>query len=241
MKKMVLFLMLSLLLCACAAPEQAQTELPTVTEEKVVFCEEAPEQAQTYALEQFYSFFPYSSSVENNWCGAVDNLDEYNYPDVAKAFPGGLLRKYEYGPGKYCNYSVYNVQEGGRFYVFWDTVRGAVEPAYKEALPEMWSATMLYVPALKSYSDFESLENGVSTGADVTAIDPGGQFVFTLDRGIPSWHLLEDGSMLEILYTMPEDCGCNYARDKLIVSSKELIAAEDAWCALAHIDPEDLP
>ena len=217
------------------------TEVTTEPEKqmKISFYESDLASAEliSYPLEQLRSYFPYSSSVENNWCGAVENLDDYNYEKITAAFPSGALRVY--GTDEKCYYTVYKVQEGGWFYVFWDAVRAAV-PAESE-LPKPWSSTMLYVSELKSYEDFAALEIGVSTGTDVTKIDPAGQFVFTLSNRTPSWHLLADGSVLEIEYTVPEECGCSYTRDKWVISGITRFAAGEVPCALSRINPADLP
>ena len=217
------------------------TEAVTEPKSEISFYEGDLEDAAltSYPLEQLRSCFPYSSSVENNWCGATENLDDYNYMEITDAFPGGVLRAYNYSADEVCYYTVYKVQEGGWFYVFWDTVR-AVVPADAE-LPKMWTSTMLYVPELKDYEDFADLEIGVSTGADVTKIDPAGQFMFALSSRTPSWHLLSDGSVLEIVYTVPEECGCNYTRDKWVVSGITKFTAAEMPCALSKINPADLP
>ena len=242
MKRVVLFLAIVLLLCGCAATQVTEETVSVEIKQQISFYEGdlQEEKLTSYSLEKLQEFFPYSSAVENTWCGAADQFDTYNYPDVEKAFPGGVLRKYEYTTGKFCKYSVYKVDEGGRFYIFWDTIRGSVQPGFEE-LPELWSSTMLYVPELKSRSDFDSIQNGVSTGADVTAIDPGAQFIFTLSSRTPSWHLLEDGSVLEIQYEIPEDCGCNYTRQKLVVTEIIQYAPGEMSCALSQIDPTDMP
>ena len=240
MKRWIWLVLASVLLCGCAPAQQPATE-QTQPVSLVEFYDGSLESAPltAYPLSQLQEYFPYSSAVENNWCGAVNGVEEYNYPDVVKDFPGGVLRQYAYEPGVVCKYSVYKVAEGGWFFIFWDTVRGTAEPGY-EALTEMWSSTMLYVPGLKSRSDFDGLELGVSTGANVTAIDPAAEFILTIPNKVPSRHLLSDGSVLEITYQMPDDCGCNYTRHDLVVTQIIQYEPGELTCALSKINPDDL-
>ena len=244
MKRMLWLVTLMILLCGCAA-EQTPEELTDAETQPVyqpAFYEGALENAEleAYPLDVLQEYFPYSSAVENQWDGVITDLAEYNYFDVMKDLPGGVLRQYAYGEADICRYTVYKVAEGGYFFVFWDAIRINAKTQQRLPWEEMWSANMLYVPQLKSRSDFDALEVGVSTGADVTDIDPSGQFVLASGKGSLSWHLLDDGSYLEILYDMA-DCGCTYTRDSLTISSMIRYDGAENPCMLARINPDDLP
>lgn len=244
MRRLIWLFLAMLLLCGCSAeqaPEEV-TEAATISVYQPPFYEGALEHAplEVYPLEVLQEYFPYSSAVENQWDGVITDLAAYNYFDVTQDLPGGVLRQYTDGEGKTCRYTVYKVAEGGYFYVFWDALR--INAKLRQQLPweEAWSGNMLYVPQLRSKSDFDTLQVGVSTGADVTDIDPAGEFAFAGNKGYPSRHLLEDGSYIEILYEMA-DCGCTYTRDLLTVSSIICYDGAENPCLLAAIDPEDLP
>ncbi len=252
------FLIFPLLMCGCNknTPTQENTAVNTTAEivsvpieEDVaaLYCEGPLEDflTESYSIQELYAYFgPYTTVAENDWAG-IPYQELYDYENVITAFPGGCLRRYattnhlgEY----YMVYSVFKVQEGGYFYVFW----GSHLTGYDKGMGQKWlnslsASDMLYVDRLKTLDDFSPLEIGVSTGEDVGQLDPAAQFQFGMGRGIASWHLLDDGSILEIMYAANDDFYANRSRKRIYVESMEIVPLEHSGSLLARCNPADLP
>lgn len=247
---------IALLLCACSNPSSTPTNKSQTTPQETTASVTQPEESPfyegnladfkftTYALKQLQDYLgPYCTVAENFWSGAVVYKGTYEYNLVNAALPGSCLRKYtDENTDYYWVYSVYDVADGGYFYIIW----GGFEKNYPPEDYETWLSNssancMVHVTELKSMEDFSSIETGVSTAEDVVNIDSASFFDFGLGRGTPSWHLLKDGSVLEILYDATEAFHENHQRSELIVKSMAIEERKHTHCMLAYVNPEDLP
>lgn len=255
-KLMIITISIMLLFCSCTSVEStnvqqystdslAETVETTQPEEKTLFSDAPLEELllTSYSIEDLQAYFgPYCTTAENSWANIVTDLSVYNYCNVIKTFSNGCLRAFanEENSSIYV-YSVFKVEEGGYFYVIWGGYLKEDESSIDQKwINELSACFMLYVTSLKSISDFDSIEIGVSTAEDVVMIDPAAQFHFGMGRGLPSWHLLEDGSVLEILYSRDKFYE-THSRGDLLVESIEIVERKTTGCCLAYINPDDLP
>lgn len=239
-----------LLCCACAAtPRETSSTEPSTeqtepTEAFPVTTEPLEELlTESYTLEQLQEYFgPYSTSAENDWAGIDTDKSRYGYYAVAAAFPGGCLRSMEHEDPDWTNYySVFKVTEGGYYYVFWNAIAAGLDYTGTGELEDRVAGDMLYVTSLKSIEDFAAIEPGVSTATDVAKLDTASEFCFGMGRGIASWHLLNDGSVVEIMYSATDSWYETHSRSDLIVKSIEIFKTETTRSLLVKIDPNDLP
>lgn len=112
-------------------------------------------------------------------------------------------------------YTVFPVEEGGEFFVFWELCKSESDP-----LPFYY----IYIPELKSIEDFAALQIGTSSAQDVADISSAieihfDSIGFNLKRA-NSYTLLSDGTLLQIQYEYQNECN---TRDDLIVESIEQV------------------
>ena len=248
-----LLVIVNIFCCSCSLNRQESNIDPSVSNDASqnlandsIVISTAPVETcltNTYTIEQLQSYFgPYCTISENSWAGVVSDLGVYNFKNVHATFPHSCLRQYADEKGEYYFvYSIYKVAEGGYYYVFWGGYRKESNVDINSWMLESKACLMLYVTELKSLDDFSSIEVGKSTATDVINIDSAGSFDFGMGRGTPSWHVLNDGSILEILYTLNDDFFKTHKRDDMIVKSIEIVDRSTTRCYLAYVDPDDLP
>ena len=95
-----------------------------------------------------------------------------------------------------------------------------------------------YISSMKKAGDFDSLKEKFSTAEDVAKIDPAFELTFLLSSKTPSYSLLEDGTIMEICYSMKDGL---VSRSDLIVESKKVISKEKCPAKLASVLSTDLP
>lgn len=250
------FVVVVLLLCACSNHSaQSASVNPTETQEatkSIIQNEDSPfyegnledYNFTTYPLKQLQEYLgPYCTIAENFWSGAVIYKGTYDFNLVNAALPGSCLRQYtDENSDVYTVYSVYDVTEGGYFYIVWGGYEKDNPPDdYETWLTNSSANCMVHVTELKNMEDFSAIEIGVSTAEDVVNLDSASYFDFGMGRGTPSWHLLKDGSVLEILYALNESFNENHQRSEMIVKSMKIEDRKHTHCMLAYINPDDLP
>ena len=187
---------------------------------------------QTYKLEDLLDYFGKFQVNESPIHGFPNNIHNMSIDQVNASFPIECLRHID---GKY--YSVYEVREGGFFYVFWVMISNSSSDMGQE--PDDYSVYFTaYLSSLRRLSDFDSLVVGSSTAEDVSFIDPAFELCFLLSSQTSSYSLLEDGSILEICYDFGSELE---SRNDLIVTSIRVVSRSDSVPKLSLILPEDLP
>lgn len=192
-----------------------------------------------YPLSELQDYFGTVLPNENLQYGTGQDSDRYNYEKVDERFPIECTRRL----GSVDSYSVYRVREGGYYYVFWSLpVEGddAEDAVGRQRGASVYFAVRLSPSALRSASDFDSLRPGIDTAEDVARIDPAFELIFLMNRGICSFSLLKDGTVLEICYRQN---GVIESRRDLTVDSMTVRQREDipGACCLVGILPQDLP
>jgi hypothetical protein len=241
--KTLLLLIISLVYLfasACATAETGDAELSTIEKEESMelfkgFIAdnelklsdlELPE----YYIEELKSFFGVLFCNEAPIC-SYDNYCTLTISEVDKRFPVRCLR---YNKGYY---TIYKVREAGFYYVFWGK-RFESNSYYsldtsKPLEPQVYFAA--YFSSLPTIENFKDLKEGVSSAEDVFHIDPAFELNFAISRGVFSYSLLRDGSILEIEYKYKR----LNRRNDLIFMGKEVKKRERALSEFRFILSED--
>lgn len=180
-----------------------------------------------YSIQELCAFFKERSLNEILGFENTEEVLPLTILDVNQEFPIKCLR---------CTgsmYTVYKVQEGGYFYVFWIYPQGNSERNIKTL--QVFST--VYLNSLKKEKDFDEIKPGISTAQDVYEIDPGLEFYF-LGSSPRTYSLLDNNKVMLITYSYSEKL--NNKQD-LIVREIMVIpfGKESIW--LETILPEDLP
>lgn len=195
---------------------------------------------KTYELLDLKSFFGQIPPNENLKYGAHDNKSSLDTNHVNEKFPIECIRKTE----DICYYTVYKVNEGGYFYVFWSLFTDSVPEEGSELNNKEFNNAMVYFTAyltsssFKKASDFDTLQENISTAEDVAAIDPAFELNFLMSSKTVSYSLLEDGTIMETCYKWHSDIK---SRNDLIVKSKEVTSKNNACSHLSYVLSKDLP
>ncbi len=189
----------------------------------------------TYSLQEFKDYFGEFPPNVLFMYNSSNTRKCFTIEDVNNHFPIECIRQ----NGDIVFYSIYNVAEGGYFYIFWANI---VEPLYAtDELSQGASVCFVtYISSLRDFSDFSSIKEESSTAEDVAQIDQALEISFLISSGIRSFSLLKDGQMLEILYSHNDEIK---ARNDLLVKKISVISKEKAQTAsyLASIYAKDLP
>ncbi len=189
-----------------------------------------------YDLQELESFFGEIPPSEHLGYQSSDSKSNLTINQVNERFPIECLRK--------NHYVVYEVNEGGYFYVFWSLF---IDPApAKESGHSAEDANNAFVYfsaylspySLKRVSDFNSIQEGVSTAKNVAEVDPAFELTFLLSNRTPSYSLLDDGTVMEICYSWSDNLN---SRNDLVVESKEVISKDKCPSKLASVLLADLP
>ena len=251
MKKAIslLLVLLMFLFAGCSQEKPVQTKPPTestpVTEAATEPLTEETEPMDEYemAVYEYYSQFvkiddttPLEEALTVSY--PLEELTAYFYPAnwdefpqdcaelpwVNEVFPIEVMRSN-------C-YTVYRVEEGGYFYVFWD--------GYASGYPAVFFST--YIPEDRTEDDFAKVEAGVTTFEEMQQMDPGMQYFASAN--VSSWSYLNPEELLQIrYYDVIQDEKGNYIRTELFVQSMEVIPREmdDGFIHFGSILPQDLP
>ena len=146
-----------------------------------------------YPLEQLQSYF--SQDIDPS---SFQWITEREIAQVNERFPIEVLREMQLPqPIEYISrYTVYRVQEGGYYYVFWRSSSEGTPCSY----------ITFYLDGFGQWHDFSALIAGKNTLADVCTIDPAANLVFSpMIHRYQTIHFLKDGLCLIIDYTQPEN------------------------------------
>lgn len=168
--------------------------------------------SKQYSLEELTSFFGKYPTNEFNVYNASTLIDDWRYycNNRFKAacifFDIQLVR--QVGDIYYC---VFNIQEGGTYYVFW-------KDYYKDNNP--LPVHSMYISYLKEINAFDELIPGTNTAVDVAAISSAVEIRFINYGNTESYTLLKNGNFLKITY---EDCDEIKSREDLVIKKIEEI------------------
>lgn len=178
-----------------------------------------------YKLSKLKSFFEKSNTNENIGFGIQTSNLSIN--EVHKQFPIEIIRT--------SGYSVYKVDEGGYFYVFW------VKPLSTDS-NEINNEPLVYFTTFlsKTLEDnmFDSLKIGESTAQDVYLIDPSFELSFLNSNSIYSYSFLNTDFIMQINYKHQGEFD-DYS--DLIVENKSVISRNTAPSRFSSILQKDLP
>lgn len=190
-----------------------------------------------YSLQDLKEYFGDVPPNETVMYSSTNISSELEISDVNTEFPIECVRKTNY----HVYYSVYGVEEGGLYYVFWNKyVSISDDAAINTDDDRVYVYFTAYISSLKDSADFDDIKSEESTAEDVAKIDSAFELSFLMSSGIYSYSLLTDGNVLMIKYKQPEKISC---RKDLIVEKLEVISNTTAQsCSyLACIYPDDLP
>lgn len=170
----------------------------------------------------------YFGTVDNYYFTASNLHSHYDntFKLASVLFDIECLRKAE---DRY--YSIFNVQQGGYYYVFWE--KAGVDN--KDHVPEY----IIYIRELKGTEDYESLIIGKSTAEDVYAVNNAFELHF-MEFGRPySYSLLDNGDFLKITYESRDELE---SRKDLVIEEMEVISKNEVYSDsyLAHVYEMDL-
>lgn len=182
----------------------------------------------SYDLNQLETFFQYA---DYNEAGLMyPETSVLSFSAVNDVFPVQIIRT--------DKYSVYKVNEGGYFYVFW-----IVEPNLNLTTTEPYVRFSAYLSGDKTEDVFLTLQPNVSTAEDVKRIDP--SLEICLDRSyLCTYSYMNNDWVLEVRYSFS---GSSYTNSDyndysdFIVS--DMVFVRRVWIPSAYtsILPDDLP
>lgn len=183
----------------------------------------------SYALADLYSYFGDVSPNEALTFGSLEVHDLLVFNEVDSCFPIECIRQ----SGPVCFYSVYRVNEGGYFYLFWG--RTANVSQYDPVV-----SMTTYIPFLPSRNDYRFVQISIDTGNTIANISTAVEFNFAASSAICSYTLLDDGYILETRYKCATQIS---SLEDLVITSMRVLPKHDAQAAsyLAWIKGDDLP
>lgn len=204
---------LMLILVACNSKEDKAdiNELDTILTKK-------------YDISELMDYFGGRNGNESVFSNRLQPLD---FNDVNQHFPIEVVRPE--------GYSVYAVNQGGYFYVFWST---HLENGNNRADYNPFVYFSAYLSAPKELLMFESLKAGTSTAKEVKAIDPAFELQFMMSSGLFSYSILNEKSALQIEYVSTSEFE---EYDDLIVKNVKVISRGKAPAEYSSILAQDFP
>ncbi len=242
----VCILLILIILSGCEKKEVAIEETAEETPIPLVWIEDIPVDNETpleqllsvdYPLSELRNWFPEFSVQEISRFHRYEYFNLPLFSEVNERFPIQCLR---WNYKRF--YTIYKVREGGYFYVFWMTSSfpksDLSEPVRIEG--EIIVSSCYYLNERPSESVFSSLVPGVSTGADVKAIDPELEWSLLNSSWDRSYSLLDDGRILTVYY-VEEEPRRQSSTDEFVIDYIEIYQEMTSGSALAAIMPKDLP
>lgn len=178
----------------------------------------------SYDIEVLDNFFKNCQCNVN--VGFEGRTETLYFDDVNKKFPVEVIRS--------NGYSVYKVNQGGYFYVFWEECYDA--ETYEPLAPGVYFTT--YIASNLNKDTFKNLKIGISTAQDVKEIDPYLELNLLLSNGIYSFSFLNENEIMRIKYADSQNL--NEYND-LVVESINLVSRENMSSVLSTILPMDIP
>ena len=220
------FILICLLvfLCGCSKNTpvaettiQTQTETTEATPKGTVLeiTDKKPYRVLTtkYKLQDLRDLLSNNEYVLSGSCSA----ERLSLEDVHAQFPIECLKE---------DYAIYEVEEGGYYYVFWDYY-GSFDNGVD--LAEAQVGQCWYIPRVCVESDFDSIVMGVSTTNDVKAIDP----TVVIDYGKDSFGGGASRNHDYYCYVALVDdeyffIGFDQIDDKMIATEMEIVGEDEA-------------
>lgn len=166
------------------------------------------------------------------------------YDELNEKFPVQMLH-YEEQESNLA-YTVYRVEQGGYYYVFWSHIYPV---DLKDDIPQFpdWENTQCicvyhsaYIKSPKSLRDFRTLKPGVHTAEDLLSLDPYAELVI-LSRGRFTYSWLDEYTVLEIEYSANEEYIDSMALEHLVIKKISTVARKDSASCFGKICEEYLP
>lgn len=149
----------------------------------------------TYSLADLEDFFQIPLSQDYAALDNVGRTKKLSWNEVNSSFPIQCLR---YNNNQH--YSVYKVNEGGYYYVFWSVPLVNETPAETPTAEDMIKVyATLYLDRLPSVKSFNSIKKNRSTANDILLIDPHMEMNFMTSL-ISSYSRLDDGHIVIVYY-----------------------------------------
>ena len=190
---------------------------------------------KTYRLDELESFFQQYFSVRD-YISDGTKKPTLMFDELDVVFPVEMLRS--------PLYSVYLVEEGGLFYVFWSTPYWLKEipqsddncPRHKKLAVEITA----YIPNYDRKLDFKSVRQGSGTAEEIIRIDPYFDINFLFSSGARTYHYINSEEIMVIFYHEEQELD---SYSKMIVREKRRISRQDPSPESSYslIFPEDLP
>ena len=147
----------------------------------------------SYDLSELTDFFEPDGVKANEAEGFHKGVPALTFDAVNQRFSAEIVRS--------GYYTVYKVSQGGYYYVFWGM---KISSDGGESRSEPIVVFSAYLPASERAIPYEELTEGVSTAADVRELDPSFDLVFTMSRGLFSYSYLDEDTLLEVEYHIPD-------------------------------------
>ena len=179
-------------------------------------------QLETYELEDLKNYFGGFSAQERSFYQLTTNTENLKIENLDKLFRIECLRF-----NKNSYYSIFNVKNGGLYYVFWEHHKSNT----------LIATFTCYISSLRNNHDFDGLQMGVDTYNNVLKIDPSSELVLILSNGIYSYSILNNKKMMRIEYQINEDLT---GRDSFIVKNKKIVDRTQTGTYLSSILDQDL-
>ena len=192
---------------------------------------------RTYSLVELQEYFGIVSPNEGQVYGTMQDSTRLKKSAINEKFPIEYTREIS----TVVSYSVFKVDEGGYYYVFWSSNYPVVKQAVIESSEARGEVLFtVYFESLPQLNDFNMLEIGMSTAEDVSRISSAFELSFAMSVGPQSFSLLNDGSVLHIMYERNTN---TKSREDLLIRQIRIMSKEDAQSVsyLASIIRDDLP
>lgn len=176
-----------------------------------------------YSIDDLNRYF--AGHNENESVGYSERNPKLTIKDVEQVFPVEIVRS--------NGYSVYRVQEGGFFYVFWAGWREE-DASDTESEPTVYFTT--YISGNMQREAFKSIENQKSTLRNVKEIDPYTELCLLMSHGVYAYSYLSRDEVIEIAFGHQEKD--DY--DEMIVENVEVIPRSSSLLLSLILD-KDLP
>ncbi len=178
-----------------------------------------------YPIQEMDEYF--KGNHLNEILGFQTNKEPLTYDKVNSRFPAST-KKTE-------GYSVYQIKEGGFYYVFWAN-------AYDEESTKDVQDSVVYFSSYlseeKYITSFDSLKANISTAKDALSIDPYLEISFAASSEIFSYSFLNKESVLKIEYSAKAQIN---SYEDLIIKEITVMPRKDSASIYQSISAEDLP
>jgi len=176
----------------------------------------------SYALEELWNFFaPHNINTLNSdgWL---------SYSDINQRFPIEITRS--------SGYSVYRVNEGGYYYIFWVNTYDP-DSLVKHEYPQMYFST--YISSSVAVTDFSDVVPEENTLSDIILIDPYCELQYHLSSSICSFSYLTPETVQQISYKITSEGFPD--SNELVVTNQKTVERKNAPSYFSIILDSDLP